>query len=275
MKKLFAALVVVLAFTATALPNPAWDLGLPSGTLVNFEGHGAFDQNPLPTVTAGVPDPLAVGTELFGIGKIDDVRRVSDLSLLFTPAAGKEMTESFWNAIVATSVQTFSTRNIGTTKHPIIDVVDTITSTFNDGARLVLVQDDTADYNPTGGPTLFNQATGNYPTVYTHGVDPGEEVFLDLVLNGGYSTISFSAHKGFLSGSFDSNDVVLIGGVGAPQFASVAKGHGEVISLNFGRNWLYNANTNVLATTVPAPAALISLFSGLALLGGYRLRRKS
>jgi hypothetical protein len=270
MKKLFLALAVVFAFTATALPNTCWDLGLPSHTVVNFQGHGAFDQNPGPNVdpATGLPLPLTIGTELYGVAKIDNIVRVSDLQLLFTPPAGKEMTLSFWDAIVATSNQILVPDGIGGT-------LDIINSTFNDGARIQIMTDDSADYKITGGPSLFNQATGFYPTVDTLGADPGETLFLDLVLNEGSSTLTYDSKLGFLSASFNSNEVNILGGCGADQFANAVKGHGDVLTLSFGPNWLYNANTNVLMTTVPAPAALISLVSGLALVGGSRLRRKA
>jgi hypothetical protein len=166
------------------------------------------------------------------------------------------------------------------------DVLDIITSTFADGARLQVLTDNHADYKATGGPGLYNKATGYYPTVDMLGARPSEDMFLDLQLNDGIMTLSYDKKYGFLSATFDSNDVVIIGGDGASQFqnavldfAGLIKGPGYTASKTKTANWMYNDNTNVLMNTaiatVPAPGALISLFSGLTLMGGYRLRRKS
>ncbi len=271
MRKLLLCAVLLVAISATARPT-CWDLGLPPGTDVNFNGDGVFDQQgvELPRgviirPTDGTPVGLEIGTELFGVAKISEIDAVGTGEVLFTVPAGKDMTFSFWDATVASSGVVFENSSV---------VV--ISNVYNDNAKIAIVQDDSADYSTTGGPSLFNLTTGNYPTVYDP-ADPGEELFLLLGLSNNQSTFTWSktSHT-LLSASFDSLDVDILGGSGASQFVDALKAHGDTFTLNLGAgDWLYNADTDIQFTSVPAPAALLSLFSGLALLGGSRLRRKS
>jgi len=279
MRKLLLCAVMLLAFTATALPSPTCpDLGLPPGTEVNVHGHGVFDQAffleddvTAPIRTRGVifdsngrPVALVPGTELFGVANIEVIDAVGSGNILWTPPAGTEMTLSFWDAFVTSSATVFDS--------PTTRIIET---TYADDALVNLIWEDTSDYNTTAGPLPFDLANGFYPTVY-EAADPDEMVFLQLSLSNNESTLTWDkVHNRFLSASFDSTDVKILVGCGADQFASAVGGHGDVFTLNLGpKDWLYNADTDIQFNTVPAPTALFSLFSGLALLGGYRLRRK-
>ncbi len=292
MRKVLLSLAVLVVLSATALASPTpWPTALPADTDVNFEGHGVFAQDPLPGLMAVdratgnpivgpfnpvtdvlVPQALTDGTELFGVGRINDVARVVDGAILWQPDAGTEMTLSLWNAVSTSS----TTAKLGTTWM--------VQTTFADGAHLSLVADESADYNPSLGASQFDTTDGTFPTVWEGGADVDESVFLELELNNAQSTLlwTMTGAGAFLSASFDSLDVDIIGGWGAAEFAQVLQAHGDVLRLNilsfveqFG--WLYDANANVVAHTsaVPAPGALISLFSGLALLGGFKLRKRS
>jgi len=271
MKRLLLCVALLVAFSATALPT-CWDLGLPSNTAINFNGDGVFDQQgvELPRgviirPTDGTPVGLEVGTELFGVAKVSEIDKVGTGEVLFTVPAGKDMTFSFWDATVASSSTIFEDNSIVIIKN-----------VYDDNAKIAIVQDDSADYNTTGGPSLFNLTNGNYPTVYDP-ADSGEALFLLLNLSDNESTFTWSktSHT-LLSASFDSLDVDILGGCGAAQFENALKAHGDTFTLNLGAgDWLYNADTDIQFTSVPAPAALLSLFSGLALLGGSRLHRKS
>ena len=270
MRRLIIVPVLIAAMSAAAWAVPVpWDLGLPPSIQVNFNGDGVFDQTPAPALDLGDGFPAApvIGTELFGVANISEIDAVGSGDILWTPAAGTEMTLSFWDAVNTGSSRTF------------VPGALVINATYEDGARLVILQDDSADYDTTGGAVLFNTTNGNYPTVYDP-ADPDELVFLDLLLSSNTSTIVFSTAGGppgsFISGTFDSTNVTILGGVGADQFQNAIKAHGGVFTLNLlPAPWLYNADTDVILTTVPAPTALLSLLSGLALLGGVRLRRKA
>lgn len=266
------ALCLALAASAAAVPTP-WNLGLPDNMEVNFNGDGVFHQTLPPQHDAnGYPLPLLTGMELFGVANITAIDEVGPGTILWTPPAGMEMTLSFWDAVVSSSVIAYDDPNLRI-----------ISSTYNDGARLVLVQDDSVDYNSTGGPGPFDTNTGDYPTVYTlppggAAADADELVFLDLLLDMNTSSLTWSKVGGapgqFISATFDSLSVTILGGVGASQFQQVIKGHGTVFTLNLTPgSWLYNADVDVIALTIPAPASLISVLTGLVCLGGYGIRR--
>jgi len=271
MRKLLLCAAMLVAMSATALPIvSAPDLGLPMGTEVNVHGHGVFDQKGVELYrgveldSKGIPTGLEVGTELFGVANIEVIDAVGSGAILWTPPAGTEMTLSFWNAFVTDS---YVSSDNGTYRE--------ITTDYADNAKVYLIWEDTFDYSTVAGPAGFDTATGHYNTVY-EAADPDEVVFLELNLNSNESTLTWDEkHNRFLSASFDSPDVTITGGAGADQFASAVGAHGDVFTLNLGAGkWLYNADTDIQLNTIPAPTALFSLFSGLALLGGYRLRRK-
>ncbi len=276
MKRLLVAVALVLALGAVASAAPTcWDLGLPANTLVNFNGDGVFDQTIPPAQRLdGFPAALTLGTELFGVAHITAVDSVGPGGVLWTPPAGGEMTLSFWNAVVTSSATVYEDAN-----------TLVIASTYADGARMAIIQDDSADYDSTGGPSLFDTATGDYPTVYTlpaggAAADPDEMLFLDLSLGSCTSTLTWSKVGGapgaLISSTFDSMSVQAIGGCGMPQFDAFVKGHGSVLTLNLSPgDWFYNADVDIVGLTIPAPASLISLLTGLVCLGGYGFRKWS
>ncbi len=291
MKRAIGAVALLLLFGAVAMAVPV-DLGLPANQWVNFDGNGLFDQTPQPDPL----DPLAPtvpGTEFFGVGTI------SGVSLLFPPNTELwdpddvtplvpndfEMTFTFWDAIVATSVRTSSLNPLG-------ELVYTYELTYNDGARVMLVQDSTADYNTAGGPGAFDLQDGEYPTVYTledagydsDGLlditspkavadDAGEEVFLDMLLSNCYSTLTYNFVHGWQGGTFIANTLQVIGGSGSPQVQQFGGADAFILSILPVGNWLYAADIDIQLQAVPAPTALISLMTGLVCLGGYGFKR--
>lgn len=291
MKRLTGAMVLLMLLGAVAMAVPV-DLGLPANQWVNIDGNGLFDQTPQPDPSDPLA-PAAPGTEFFGIGTI------SGVALLYPPNTELwdpddvtpgtpddfEMTFTFWDAIVATSSVRQSVNGLGET-------VLTYDLTYNDGARVMLVQDTTADYNTLGGPGLFDLQDGEYPTVYTledagydsdglpDGTSPkavtddaGEEVFLDMLLSNCYSTLTYNSTWGWHGGTFIANTLEVIGGSGAPQFQQFGGGDAFILSILPVGNWLYAADIDIQLQAVPAPTALISLMTGLVCLGGFRFRR--
>jgi hypothetical protein len=275
---------------------------LPAGE-VNFDGNGYFDQSVpgsfsplLFTFLDGsqklfaVPNPIPVGAEVFGVGTISDVALVSDLgSPVWLPAdvgPNFEMTYSFWNAIVSSS----GSLPFADPSHP-GEIIVLLTSSYNDNAEVVLVSDTSKDFTNAADPvTSFDLATGDYPTAYTlpaggAAVDPDESLFLDLLLSGNSSVIQWSSwflgqnpsSFGFLGGAFDAAFLEINGGYGAAQFEDFVgpDGTADGFILNFNPlGWAYGADTDIQLVSVPEPAAIMSLFAGLALLGGLKLRRK-
>lgn len=287
MKRVTGAMALLLFFGAVAMAVPV-DLGLPANQWVNFNGNGFFDQTPQPDPLDPLA-PTAPGTEFYGIGTI------SDVSLLFTPGTeiwdpddvtpatpdDFEMTFSFWNAVVATS---------SVTTLPGGDLLYTLT--YLDGARVLLAQDFSADYDALAGPGLFDLQDGEYPTVYTledagydsDGLldasspmavadDADEEVFLDMILSNAQSTLTWSATYGWQGGTFIANTLEVIGGSGASQVQKFGAADAFILHYLPAGSWLYAADIDIQLQAVPAPTALISLMTGLACLGGYRFRR--
>lgn len=301
MKKTLAVVVALLALAAApALAGPLIDL--PAGE-VNFDGNGYFDQSVPGSFTLidftfpsgavksfAVPTPIPVGAEVFGVGTISDVALVSDLgSPVWVPAdvsANFEMTYSFWNAIATSSGSLIfaDPSHAG-------EIIVLLTASYADNAEVVLVSDTSKDFSNAADPTTqFDLATGDYPTAYTlpaggAAVDPDETLFLDLLLSDNSSVIQWSSwflganpsSFGFLGGSFSAAFLEINGGYGAGQFEDFAgpDGTADGFILNFNPlGWAYGADTDIQLLSIPEPAAIMSLFAGLALLGGLKLRRK-
>jgi len=277
MRKLLLCAALLIGLTATALPS-CWDLGLPPNTLIDINSHGAFDQvapegsqnfRGVIFGTDGRPVAIENGTEIYGVTNVKVISDAITTDELWEPATDTDMNMSFWGAEVTDS-ESFTT---GTGTNKIIH----IENNYSD-AHLIITTDDSADYDSTLGPGVFNTATGYYPNVYDP-ADTGETVFLDLLLSDCTGEVLWNyASNTFRSGSFTSDQITIVGGCGADQFQQAILAQGNVLRINIGEGlWLYDANTDVFLQTsnVPAPAALMSLFSGLALLGGYRLRRRS
>lgn len=270
MKQAIGAVALLLLLGAVAMAVPV-DLGLPANEWVNFNGNGFFDQTPPPDPLDPLA-PTAPGTEFFGIGTI------SDVSLLFSPGTkiwdpddvtpeilkDFEMTFTFWDAIVDTSSVTWA----GTPD----ESKATFEVTYYDGARVMLVQDSTADY-AAGVPASFDLTTGEYPTVYTAGADADEEVFLDMLLSNCNSTLSWDPAHGWQGGTFIANTLQVIGGSGAPQVQQFGGADAFILSILPVGDWLYAVDVDIQLQAVPAPTALISLMTGLVCLGGYGFKR--
>lgn len=291
MKKVLLVLALALA-SAPALAGPYIDI--PAGE-VNFDGNGEFTQLPIGGFDASGPMPLAIGTELYGVGTVSGVAMVADLgSPVWLPSnvgPSFEMTYSFWDAVVTASGRII----IADPMHGGHTLVY-VTASYSDEAKFVFVSDTSKDYSAAAGPGAFDLATGDYPTAYTlpaggAAVDTDESLYLSLDLYENSSVVVWSSYlaglggsplAGFLSGSFSAAFVEITGGYGAGHFMDFPgfDGAGDAL-VHIWRfsptapTWLYGADTDIQLTAVPEPAALMSLCAGLALLGGYALRRRS
>lgn len=301
MKKTLAVVAALLALAATpALAGPFIDL--PAGW-VNFDGNGYFTQSagrPFAPLAFTFPDgsvkvfaaptPIPVGAEVFGVGTISGIALLSDLgSPVWLPSdvgPDFEMSYSFWDATAIAS----GLFAIPDPAHA-GEILVFLTASYTDVAKVALVSDTSKDFNSTGGPGLFDLATGDYPTAYTlpaggAAADPDESLFLDLTLSNNSSVIQWSswffgvhpAGLGFLGGAFDAAYVEIDGGYGASQFVDFLgpDGSADGFIINFtSLAWAFGADSDIQLLSVPEPAAIMSLFAGLALLGGYKLRRKA
>ena len=291
MRKLLVLVGLCLALLATPAAA-AVDLGLPSNAVANFDGNGVFDQSIPGSFDQFGPLPSVVGTELFGVGTISGIAIVPQYGVpVWEPSdvgPNFEMTFTFWDAVVTSSARNWTGTPGASTSM--------LSSEYSDGARVLLVADFSKDFSSTGGPGLFDLADGEYPTAYTledagydsdgapdagssftYADDTDEEVFLDLALNGNSSVISWSPTRGFLSGSFTSSDVEILGGSGASQFTDFVGSDGRAFALVFAfspTGWAFGADIDIQLTTIPEPATLIFLGTGLASLVGYKLRRR-
>lgn len=290
MRKLLVLAVLGLALIA-APASAAVNLGLPPNVKVNFDGNGVFY---VPgSFDALGPLPPNAGDQLFGVGTISGLALVSDLgSPVWLPGdvgPNFEMTFTFWNAVV-TSGQRLWTGTPGAS-------IALITATYADGARLMLIQDTTKDFSSTGGPGLFDLQDGEYPTVYTledasynsdgladgssmftYADDPGEEVFLDLMMSNCTSVTQWSPTLGFLGGNFSAATIEILGGSGASQFLDYLGPDGEADALIFrfnpGSGWTFGADIDIQLQSIPEPSTIVFFGTGLVSLLGYGLRRR-
>ncbi len=271
MKRLTGAVALLFIFAAVAMAAPV-DLGLPANQLVNFSGFGFFDQDPPPDPA----DPLAappIGTELFGLGAIQDVRLFPIGTKLWDPndvGGNFEMNFSFWNAIVETSDATW--QGVPGASNLQFNL------TYEDGARLLLIQDYEGVYNTIGAgdPADFQREgdpnPGYHPSVYEDTAD--QDVFLEMVLTNMASTFTWSPTFGWQGGTFIANSLQVVGGVGADQVQQFGQGNAFVLSFLPEGPWLYAAEVDVILRAIPAPTALISLLTGLVFVGGYGFKRR-
>lgn len=277
-------LLVLVGLCLALLTTPALaavNLNLPGGAAVNFDGNGVFDQTKPFTFDSLGPNPQATGSELFGVGTISGVSLVDDLGKpVFDPdKAGVQMTFVFWDAVVTSSARTWT----GTPGQS----TALLTADYTDNARLLIVTDTSFDFTSKAGPKAFNLETGQFNTAFTGTIpghngkpdwtDPTEEIFLDLGLSGNSSTMTWTPNKGFLSGAFSSTEVEILGGTGASQFLDRQgpDGKAEAFIFKFSpTGWAFGGDIDVQLKTVPEPATLIFLGTGLVTLIGYRLRRK-
>lgn len=270
MRKLLVLVgLCVLFFATPALATV--NLGLPGDTAVNFDGNGVFSQTKPFTFDDDGPLPQEKGSQLFGVGTISDIALESNLAQpIFEPDdAGVRMTFVFWNAVVDHSERAISD-NVKATKDEPEDVF--INTQYNDGARMLIVT-HTNNGTISGGPELFNLQTGEFPGAFTIG-EPGQEVFLDMSLSKNTSNITWSPVNGFTNGAFNSENVEILGGTGASQFADIP-GKAQAFMFKFSpTGWAFGGDVDVQLQTVPEPATLIFLGTGLVSLIGYRLRRK-
>jgi len=291
MKKLMvlAGLCIVL-FGVPVLA--AVNLGLPKETAINFDGNGVFDQSIPGGFDLLGPLPPVRGTELFGAGTISGVALMTDLGHpVWLPADVSptfEMTFVFWDAVVTDSARTW----LGTAGAS----QALLTANYTDGARVLLAQDSTKDFSNAAGPGAFDYVDGEFPTAYTledagydtdgnpdgssmwsYANDPGEEVFLDLMLSGNSSVITWSPSGGFLGGSFSSSYVEILGGTGANQFSDFIgpDGAADAFIITFSpTGWAFGGDIDIQLTSVPEPSTLIFFGTGLVSLVGYGLRRR-
>ena len=312
MRKLLVCLGLGLALM-TAPAVAAVNLGLPINTPVNFDGNGVFDQSSVPgfemiDLGSGVAlyprpatfPPDGAVTELFGAGSISGV---ADLSVPGNPTLWQpsdegpnfEMTFVFWDAVVTGSSRTAFQNDGDATLEALL------WASYTDGARLLLVQDTTAGdataFDSSPGIGNFDLVDGEYPTAYTledagydtdgaaDGLsmfnvadDAGEEVFLDLALSGNTSRLYWDPDtSSFTSGDFKSLSVEILGGTGASQFSDFLGGDGSAAALIITfpvTGWQFAGDVDIQLTTVPEPATLVFLGTGLVSLLGYRIRRK-
>lgn len=293
MKKVLSVMALLMFAAAPALAAPY--VALPNDW-INFDGNGVFIESTAPMFDATGPLSIPIGGEIFGVGTISGAALLSDLGdPVWLPAyigPTYEMTFSFWDAVVTASGRTVrADPNPTHAGHILID----LWAVYTDEARVVLVSDTSKDFTGAPGPVAFNTVTGYYPTAYEMplGTDPGESLYLDLLLSNNSSLFSWSswaavnapASGGFLGGSFTGFYVEINGGYGAAGFMDYPgyDGSADAFVLNFmphdytvdPTKWGYGGDTDIQLQAVPEPAALMSLCAGLALLGGYKIRRKS
>lgn len=299
-KKLLVCMCLGL-FLLAAPASAVVQMGLPQDINVNFNGNGVFAQVPVGEFEwVGEPGepgsylrplPAVRGTELFGTGTISDVDATSAPgAALWVPAdvdSNFELTFVFWDAIVTSSTQT----------DPGGGANVKINTNYADEARLLLVADTTKDFDPTLGAGAFDLQDGEYPTAYTledagydtdglaDGTSPkavaddaGEEVFLDLLLSGNSSELTWNPNTNqFTIGTFQSTSVEILGGAGAAQFADFIGKDGEAagLILNFSpTGWAFGGDIDIQLHTIPEPATLVFLSTGLVSLFGYGIRRR-
>lgn len=294
MRKLLVCMGLLALFTAPAMA--AVNLGLPINTDVNFDGNGVFDQSVPGGFDALGPLPQPVGAELFGVGTISGVASTDAPSpALWVPGdVGPtfEMTFVFWDAVITSSARNF----LNLDADPTLEVL--LSATYADGARILLVQDFSGDISLAGGPGLFDLVDGEYPTAYTledagydsdgapdagsmftYADDAGEEVFLDLLLSGNTSQLIWDPDTlTFSIGTFTATAAEILGGGGASQFIDFTGPDGAAagLILNFSPTggWAFGGDMDIQLTTVPEPATLVFLGTGLVSLLGYGIRRK-
>ena len=273
-RKALLATLAILAIAATpALAGPA--INLPSNTFLDFNGDGSFQQFPTGTFDpiTGLPNPPDPGDQVAAIANIHTIAPVGDEgNPVWLPAdvgPNFEMTESFWGA----TVDTTSTFYDGV-RYYYINVI------YTDTGHLALVSDVTKDYSNAADPGTFDNATGDYATVYTlpaggAPVDAGESLYLSLDLSDMSSSLKFDTLKGkFVNGEFHADTVKVTGGYGAAQFYS-SLGDADALIIHFSATgWTFGGDTDLRLHTVPEPATWISLCTGLALLGTYGLRKR-
>lgn len=280
--------LALLAVPATAAVN----LGLPSNASVNFDGNGVFSQTIGISYDALGPLAPVPGTELIGVGTVSGIALMSDLGApIWKPGdvgPNFEMTFTFWDAVINASQRTWTGVPGASTA--------LLSATYNDGGRVLLVQDATKDFSSTGGPGLFDLRDGEYPTAYTledagydsdslpdwtsprtYADDAGEEVFLDLELSDCSSVVTWNLASGYMGGLFSAQAVEILGGAGASQFMDVLgpDGQADAFVLTFSPlGWDFGADIDIQLSSIPEPSTLIFFGTGLASLIGYGIRRR-